>query len=95
MVRNRDEAVVVKIFDIFNPAIKGNRRATSMSKIKKMIVSKKNRIEKGSRPVSAWSNPHSKAVAFSRDVVGFDDKTIAASITRVTNKMAVIRLTAR
>lgn len=66
-----------------------------MSKIKKMIVSKKNRIEKGSRPASEWSNPHSKAVAFSRDVVGFDERIIAAAITRVTNIIAVIRLIAK
>lgn len=46
--------------------IEGNKRAISTSKIKKIIVIKKNCIEKGKREEDFWSNPHSNAEAFSR-----------------------------
>lgn len=44
----------------------GRIKAISTSKIKKIIVIKKNRIEKGIREEFIGSNPHSKGDDFSR-----------------------------
>lgn len=50
---------------------KGIRIATSTSKIKKIIVTMKNRREKGIRAFLKGSNPHSKGVNFSRSLSDF------------------------
>lgn len=49
-----------------SPLIAGKRRTISTSKIKKIIVIKKNRKEKGRRVEEFESNPHSKGEVFSR-----------------------------
>jgi len=46
--------------------IAGKIKAISISKIKKIIVIKKNRKENGRRGDDFWSNPHSKEDIFSR-----------------------------
>lgn len=46
--------------------IAGRISTISTSKIRKMIVIKKNRSENGSREEDFWSNPHSKGESFSR-----------------------------
>ena len=56
--------------------LKGNKIAISISKIKKTIAIKKNRIEKGRREVFLGSNPLSKGEAFSRSKVGFLEKRV-------------------
>lgn len=50
---------------------RGSRIATSTSKIKKMIVIKKKRNEKGMRALLKGSNPHSKGLNFSRSFKDF------------------------
>lgn len=59
----------------------GKINAISTSKIKKIIVIKKNRIENGSRDEDLGSNPHSKGEAFSRSTIVFLDKIDAKNIT--------------
>jgi hypothetical protein len=59
----------------------GKIKAISTSKIKKIIVIKKNRIEKGSRDEFIGSNPHSKGEVFSRSVNDFFDNKDANVIT--------------
>lgn len=59
----------------------GKIRAISTSKIKKIIVIKKNRKENGSRAEDLGSNPHSKGEDFSRSVKVFFDKIEASNIT--------------
>jgi hypothetical protein len=44
---------------------KGKIRISSTSKTKKIIVTKKNRIEKGSRAENLGVKPHSKGLSFS------------------------------
>jgi len=46
----------------------------STSKIKKIIVIKKNRKEKGIREEDLGSNPHSKGDLFSRSTIDFFDR---------------------
>lgn len=46
--------------------IEGKRRTISTSKIRKIIVTRKNRRENGKRVDEFESNPHSKGEAFSR-----------------------------
>lgn len=58
----------------------GKINAISTSKIKKIIVIKKNRIEKGIREDSIGSNPHSKGDLFSRSLLVFFDKVVAKII---------------
>jgi hypothetical protein len=54
----------------------GKISVISTSKIKKIIVIKKNRIEKGIRDEFIGSNPHSKGEIFSRsNKVFFEIKT--------------------
>ena len=54
--------------DRFENEIRGIKRTISMSKTKKMIVNKKNRIEKGIRADFIGSNPHSKGESLSRSI---------------------------
>lgn len=55
----------IKILEIFNRIIIGKINTISTSKIKKIIVIKKNRIDKGNRDLLIGSNPHSNGVNFS------------------------------
>jgi hypothetical protein len=59
----------------------GRIRAISTSKIKKIIVIRKNRIENGIREEFIGSNPHSKGEHFSRSFVVFLEREEAKSIT--------------
>jgi hypothetical protein len=59
----------------------GRIRAISTSKIKKMIVIKKNRIEKGNREEFIGSNPHSNGEVFSRSFIVFFANKEAKYIT--------------
>lgn len=59
----------------------GRINAISTSKIKKIIVIKKNRREKGKREDDLGSNPHSNGEDFSRSTIDFLDKKEAISIT--------------
>lgn len=61
----------------------GKIKAISTSKIKKIIVIKKNRIEKGSREEFIGSNPHSNGEFFSRSFKDFLDKIEARYITTI------------
>jgi len=71
---------------------KGNKRATSTSKIKKRIVTIKNRSEKGARAFLLGLKPHSKGVSFSRSVSDFLPKVsaIVAKATATTNEIIII-----
>jgi len=64
---------------------KGNRIEISISKIKKIIAIRKNRIEKGIREVFLGSNPHSNGDLFSWSKNLFFDN----NLERVS-KMALI-----
>lgn len=61
----------------------GKIKAISTSKIKKIIVIKKNRNEKGIREDDFGSNPHSKGELFSRSINVFLDKIEEINITRI------------
>lgn len=50
---------------------RGISKIISTSKIRKMILTRKNRNEKGARLFFAGSNPHSKGDIFSRDCLFF------------------------
>lgn len=67
-------------FEILKIIVIGKIKAISTSKIKKIIVIKKNRIEKGIRDIFMGSNPHSKGELFSRSVIVFLDKNEAKVI---------------
>lgn len=54
-----------------NKEIEGKIKAISISKIKKIIVIKKNCKEKGRREEDFWSNPHSNGESFSRSYKDF------------------------
>lgn len=69
------------IFEVEIIKIMGKIRAISTSKIKKMIVIRKNRSEKGNREDDFGSNPHSNGEHFSRSVRVFFDKIDANIIT--------------
>lgn len=75
--------VIVQISKLENLIIKiiGRINAISTSKIKKIIVIKKNRSEKGIRDDDFGSKPHSKGDAFSRSTIVFFDKIEANNIT--------------
>lgn len=68
-------------FEIKNDLIIGNIKAISTSKIKKIIVIKKNRIDKGKRDELIGSNPHSKGDNFSKSKFNFFDKIKESFIT--------------
>jgi hypothetical protein len=59
----------------------GKIRAISTSKIKKIIVIRKNRIENGIREEFIGSNPHSNGEHFSRSFVVFFESKEAKIIT--------------
>jgi len=64
-------------------------RAISTSKIKKIIVIKKNRKEKGRREEDFGSNPHSKGEHFSRLIKAFFDRIDANNITIIAINMVI------
>ena len=67
----------------------GKINTISTSKIRKIIVIKKNRREKGSREDLFGSNPHSKGEFFSRSYKDFFDKIEANNIiTLEINKIS-------
>lgn len=68
-------------FEKFMIIIIGKINAISTSKIRKIIVIKKNRIEKGIRDEFIGSNPHSKGEHFSRSLFVFFDNSDARNIT--------------
>ena len=58
----------------------GKIKAISTSKIKKIMVIKKNRKEKGNREEDFGSNPHSNGEDFSRSTIVFFDNIEAINI---------------
>ncbi len=75
--------VIVQAIKLENLIIKiiGRIKAISTSKIKKIIVIRKNRSENGSREDDFGSNPHSNGDAFSRSTRVFFERIEANSIT--------------
>lgn len=67
----------------------GKIKAISTSKIRKIIVIRKNRIEKGIRDEFIGSNPHSKGEHFSRSLKGFFDNSEAKIITIIAIKNVI------
>lgn len=61
--------------------IEGRINTISTSKIKKIIVIRKNCSEKGIREDDFWSNPHSNGDNFSRSKKDFFEKKSDISIT--------------
>ena len=59
----------------------GRINVISTSKIRKIIVIKKNRKEKGSRDEDLGSNPHSNGEFFSRSAKDFFERIEAKNIT--------------
>lgn len=68
---------------------KGRRIEISISKIRKTIAIKKNRIENGIRDVFFGSNPHSKGEAFSRSKIVFLENKVEIMIKRDLIKTAI------
>ena len=64
--------------DKFENEIKGINKTISISNTKKIIVNRKNRIEKGIRADLIGSNPHSKGESLSRSIDDRCDKVKAA-----------------
>jgi hypothetical protein len=78
------------MLEILKIIIIGKIKAISTSKIKKIIVIKKNRMEKGRRAEFIGSKPHSKGDVFSRSFIVFfankDAKYITIiAINKITN----------
>lgn len=71
--------------------IEGKINTISTSKIKKIIVIKKNWREKGTREDDFWSKPHSKADNFSRSKKDFFERKTESSITKFETK-AIIKI---
>lgn len=84
--------IVTQLYIVVNLIIEieGNNSAISTSKIKKIIVIKKNRNEKGKREDDFGSNPHSKGEHFSRSIKVFFDKIEARSITALAINIITI-----
>lgn len=77
--------VIVHIIKLETLIIKiiGRIKAISTSKIRKIIVIKKNRKEKGRREDDFGSNPHSNGDAFSRSTNVFFERIEASNITTI------------
>lgn len=86
-----DVNVQIKIFEKLIIIIIGKINVISTSKIKKIIVIKKNRKENGNREEDLGSNPHSKGELFSRSARVFLDK-IEASIITIIEIVIMIKL---
>jgi hypothetical protein len=78
------------ILEFLNNIIIGKIRAISTSKIKKIIVIKKNRIENGIREEFIGSNPHSKGDVFSRSFIVFFANKEAKYITIIAINIIII-----
>lgn len=76
-----DVVVHIKMLENLIIQIIGRINAISTSKIRKIIVIKKNRREKGKREEDLGSNPHSNGDDFSRSTKVFFDKIDASNIT--------------
>lgn len=74
------------MFDIFNVKIIGKIKVISTSKIKKIIVIKKNRIEKGIRLNFFGLNPHSNGDIFSKFNLIFFEIVIEINIIKLEIK---------
>lgn len=70
----------------FKLIIDGKIKTISTSKIRKIIVIKKNCIENGAREEHFWSNPHSNEESFSRSNKDFFEKKIDNIITKLEMK---------
>jgi len=77
-------------FDVLMIIIIGKINAISTSKIKKIIVIKKNRIENGIREEFIGSNPHSNGEVFSRSLIDFFDKIDAKYIITIAIIIMII-----
>lgn len=81
MIKIIEVIVQINKFENLKMIIIGKINAISTSKIKKIIVIKKKRNEKGKREEDFGSNPHSKGELFSRSTKVFFDKIEAKIIT--------------
>jgi hypothetical protein len=63
----------------------------SISKIKKTMAIKKNRMENGIREEFFGSNPHSKGEAFSRSKIVFFENKVDKRINKELIKTAMIK----
>lgn len=79
-----------QIFETLIITIIGKINAISTSKIKKIIVIKKNRIEKGNREEFIGSKPHSKGEVFSRSFRDFFERIEAKYITTIATIKIII-----
>lgn len=70
----------------------GKIKAISTSKIKKIMVIKKNRRENGNRDEDLGSNPHSKGDLFSRSANDFLDKIDARNITIIDSNIIIVEI---
>lgn len=73
-----DQAIILELFMITTI---GKISAISTSKIRKIMATRKNWRENGSREEDFGSNPHSKGDLFSRSIIVFFDKIVANTIT--------------
>lgn len=76
-----EEVYQTSKFDVLIIKIIGKINAISTSKIKKIIVIRKNRMEKGIREEDFGSNPHSNGDIFSRSLIVFFEIIEANNIT--------------
>ena len=67
----------------------GNKSTISTSKIRKMIASRKNRSEKGSRADLIGSKPHSKGEFFSRSLKARFERIQPKVITTTERTIAI------
>lgn len=74
MVTKIEDRVITWILNRYISKITGMRRVISISKIKKIIVMRKNWILNGRRLKDRGSNPHSKGEDFSNLLLDFFDK---------------------
>jgi hypothetical protein len=66
IIKNGNEIMIHKFrFDVEKLEIRGKMRVISTSKIKKIMVIRKNRNEKGIRVFFSGSNPHSNGESLS------------------------------
>jgi len=69
---------------------RGISKTISMSNTKKMMASRKNRIENGIRDMWFGSNPHSNGEVFSRSMSARAEIMIKTVITSIGRAMAII-----
>lgn len=73
----------------------GKIKINSTSKIKKIIVIKKKRIEKGKRAEYLGVNPHSKGLAFSRSLEDLKDNLRPKNKSKRVNLLIITNLTTK